>query len=231
MYEAIFRVGDGGEAAYAAATAGTDARVELWCTDQADLLCVRPGQGAAAEAVLGHVAGLVGVREQVRTEEELVVVTDACLRSDATTVETYLASNDCLLVPPLRYADGAKQCRVLGLSAAALANCYRELVTDGYTVNVIEKHEVTTPSGERPPLLAVDALPSLTDRQREVFRTAYVGGYYDLPRGITMTEVAAEVGIERRTAEEHRRRAEKKLVEGVIPYLLELRAPPTDSAR
>lgn len=52
----------------------------------------------------------------------------------------------------------------------------------------------------------------LTDRQREVLRTAFEAGYYDWPRECTGTDVAAELDIASATLSEHIHAAERKLL-------------------
>lgn len=215
MYEVTFRIEDTGS--YAGATAGTDAHIELWCNDHCDLLYVT---AEAATETLAQVRDLVGVRDMLRTDDELVVVTGDCLKAQqAGNVETYLERHDCLLLPPIRYADGAKFCRLLALDATAITACYRDLLDDGFTVDVERKREATTVTQDSPLLALDDVLPTLTDRQREVFSVAFDAGYYEIPRETTTAEIAAQIGVERRTAEEHLRRAENKLVEALAPYL------------
>lgn len=214
MYEAVFRIDHDG--AYTTPTRGTDVQVELWCNDHCDLLHAR---GSAADRVLDEIADRVGVRDRIAEGEERVVITDECLRAGSEdTIEAYLARHGCLLVPPLRYADGAKFCRVLALDGTALTDCFRDLVVD-YDVTVEHKREI---GGVRPdaPLLDLDGLlPDLSPRQRETLRLAHERGYYRIPRETTMAEVAAELGVERRTAEEHLRRTEGKLVDAVIEFV------------
>ncbi|WP_435346554.1 helix-turn-helix domain-containing protein [Haloarchaeobius sp. HRN-SO-5] len=214
MYEAVFRlVGDG---PYEVATDGTSTTIELWCNDHCDLLHVS-GEGGAR--VLDEVERTVGVRERLSQGREQVVVTGDCLKSYLEhNVEGYLSSHGCLLVPPLKYVDGAKHVRALALDAKSLSAVYRDL-TGEYRVTVESKREVrsVTPNA---PLLTVDALlPDLSARQREAFVTAYERGYYELPRGTTTDEIADAVGVQRRTVEEHLRRAEKKLVDSLVEYL------------
>lgn len=212
MYEAVFRIA--GSGAYAAPTRRTDATIELWCNDHCDMLHVRGGTDAVRE----HVEGSVGVRERVERGKELVLVTDECLKTrEDDTVERYLARHDCLLVPPLRYARGAKFCRVLALDAGSLTAVYRDL-TGEYAVDVESKREVGSVTPDAP-LLTADALPALSPRQREVFTMAHERGYYEIPRETTTEELAAALGVERRTAEEHLRRAENKLADALVEYL------------
>lgn len=55
-------------------------------------------------------------------------------------------------------------------------------------------------------------LDELTDRQREVVRTAYEMGYYEVPREISTEDIAAELDIDPSTVAEHLQRAERNLV-------------------
>jgi hypothetical protein len=215
MYEATFRIRDSG--AYAAATSRTDARIELWCNDHCDLLHVVDG---ATEETLERVRDLVGVRDLLRDSDEVVVVTESCLRAtEPDAIEEYLAPHGCLLLPPLRYAEGSKFCRLLALAPGALTECYRDLVADGYDVSVESKREVSSVTQAGPLLTPDDVLPSLTDRQREVFGAAVDRGYYEIPRETTTAAIAEAVGVERRTAEEHLRRAENKVVAALEEYV------------
>lgn len=55
-------------------------------------------------------------------------------------------------------------------------------------------------------------LEDLTDRQREVIRTAYEMGYYEVPRTATTGDVAAELAVDSSTVSEHLQRAERNLL-------------------
>ncbi|WP_247729837.1 helix-turn-helix domain-containing protein [Halovivax limisalsi] len=55
-------------------------------------------------------------------------------------------------------------------------------------------------------------LDALTDRQREVLRTAFELGYYDVPRTAATTDVAAELDLDDSTVSEHLQRAERNLL-------------------
>jgi DNA-binding CsgD family transcriptional regulator len=55
-------------------------------------------------------------------------------------------------------------------------------------------------------------LHELTDRQREVIRTAYELGYFEVPREATTDDVAAELDVDPSTVTEHLQRAERNLI-------------------
>jgi predicted DNA binding protein len=213
MHEVVMRIEQ--PSVCAKATAGTEATIELWCNDHCDLLHVG---GPAGRAALEHVEGLVGVRELLVEGDERLAMTEACLRDYETdTVESFLARHGCLLVPPLRYADGEKWCRVLALDSGNLTDLYRDLV-DAFPVTVESKREISAVPGNRPLLTPETALPDLSPRQREALVTAHETGYYRIPRETTTADIAAEMGVGRRTAEEHLRRAENKLVAGLVAF-------------
>jgi predicted DNA binding protein len=214
MYEMVFRLGD---AEGPIPTADREIRVELWCNDHCDLVWA---VGGDAPAVVADVDDAVGVADRMVSGEEHVVVTDGCLaarRPD--NVEAYVGAHGCLLLPPLRYAGGERVCRVLALDAGGLADLYRHLLEDGHDVTVRSKRSVNSVTGAAPLLDPSGLVPDFTARQREVLLVAIEEGYYELPREVTTAEISEHVGIERRTAEDHLRRAERKLVEAIGEYL------------
>jgi len=218
MYEATFRVGD---AAGPIATAGRDVRVDLWCTDHCDLV---RAVGPDAGRVVDDLAERVGVADRVTDGTEHVAVTETCFadaRDDS--VDRYVGAHGCLVVPPLRYEDGERVPRVLALDADALAAVYRDLIADGHDVRVTSKRAVDAGGGapvtDGPLLDPAGIVPELTARQREVVAVAVAAGYYRIPRAVTTAEIADEVGIARRTAADHLRRAERKIVTSVVEYL------------
>jgi len=56
----------------------------------------------------------------------------------------------------------------------------------------------------------------LTDPQREALRTAYELGYFEVPRGASLDDVATELGIGASAASERLRRAQTHLVETTV---------------
>lgn len=213
MHEAIISID--GVGAYADATAGTGARIKLWCTEQRDLLSVV----GPTEPVVRRVEAAVGVSDSIERDRKAIIVTDDCLVDHGTdAIDPYFERHDCLLLPPLRYEAGSKQCRVLALDPSALTACYRDLTADDVPVTVESKRAVEFLSPSPSPTLD-EIVPDLTGRQRDTLRTAYDGGYYRIPRETTTRAIADRIGVDRRTAEEHLRRAENKLIEALIQYV------------
>jgi predicted DNA binding protein len=61
-----------------------------------------------------------------------------------------------------------------------------------------------------------DLLSPLTDRQLEVFEVAVDEGYYDVPRRATHKDIAATLDCAPSTVDEHLRKAESRVVSGLI---------------
>lgn len=210
MHEATIHVRDG--TPYAAATADRDVTVELWCNDHCDLLLVR---GADAAAVAADVADAVGTRDVLERGRDRVVVTESCLRPYADdTIEPYLERHDCLHVPPLRYVDGGKLLRVLALDGDDLASFYAD-VADAFDVTVHAKRDRTT-AGATLDTGPDDPLADCSDRQRDALVAAWRAGYYAIPRESSTAALADDMGVDRRTFEEHLRIAERRVVDDLL---------------
>ncbi|MFC3957016.1 helix-turn-helix domain-containing protein [Halovivax cerinus] len=210
MHEATFRLEPAGP--YGEPTAGTDTTVSLWCNDHADLVSIR-GDPAA---VLAAVDERVGVSDRIDRGDRTLAVTADCLGEEGGTVDRSLRRHGCLLVPPLRYERGTKLVQVLALDPDDLTALYRDLV-DESSVTVESKHSFDEPDtggdrGQSP----FEARPSLSPRQREAITIAHDRGYYERPREVTVQVVGDELGVTRRTAAEHLRRAETKVIDAYV---------------
>jgi predicted DNA binding protein len=58
---------------------------------------------------------------------------------------------------------------------------------------------------------------TLTERQREVLRTAVEKGYYDVPRKVTYEDIATDLDCSAGAVGQHLRRIESELLTGVVP--------------
>jgi predicted DNA binding protein len=115
------------------------------------------------------------------------------------------AELNLVVVPPLVYdGDGRGKVTVVGPSEALteLVVALRERA--GIGVDVLEIGRYDRRQGT--------AVGELTDRQYEAVETATRLGYYDVPRSVSLVEVADELGVAAATASELLRRAESNLM-------------------
>lgn len=64
-----------------------------------------------------------------------------------------------------------------------------------------------------------ELLESIPQRQRELLNLALAEGYFDIPRSVTLEELADEMGITKTTASNHLRKAEQQVMEFLIRYI------------
>ena len=68
--------------------------------------------------------------------------------------------------------------------------------------------------------LIADALfPGMTEKQMDALMTAYVQGYFRFPRRTDVRTVAARMNVPQTTFVEHLKKAENKVVTGLVPYI------------
>jgi predicted DNA binding protein len=201
---------------YASATEDSEAVIELWCNEHCDLLHVIGVADDAIEYVRSH----VGVRDDIQEGDERMIITEDCLKQhEEGYIERYVQRHNCLLLPPLKYKNGAKHVQVLALDSKRLTEFFND-INDDFSVDVASTQTVTVPlSGSPMPRLGGFS-PGLSSRQRAVLVAAWQEGYYEIPRGVTTAELAEMFDLSRRTVEDHIRRAEQKLVGVFSEHLL-----------
>ena len=64
-----------------------------------------------------------------------------------------------------------------------------------------------------------DIINDLTDHQLSLIVKAFDAGYYEIPRKVTIAELARSDGISRQAYEKNIRKAENKLIKAIIPFL------------
>ena len=110
-------------------------------------------------------------------------------------------------------ADGAESVVTITLPPDRPARPLIEWLQRTYPdIELLARREAT-PDRQAPASL-VDH--SLTDRQLEVLKAAYFGGYYDSPRSITGEELAESFGISDSAVYKHLRAAHRTLLEDVL---------------
>lgn len=107
---------------------------------------------------------------------------------------------------PVRIEGGVAYVEVTG-TRERLSALGEHLEALGLEFDVVYVQEYSDPGG------------MLSDRQRELICTAVELGYYDSPRGCTLTDLAAEFGIAKSTCSEILRRAEEQIISHYVETL------------
>jgi predicted DNA binding protein len=154
-------------------------------------------------------------------------------REDETTVEATLVvdgEEECLLevtveeslvatlaeygaVPREVVAEGGTARFTVELPYEAQAREVFELVAERYPgTDLVGYHEHERPVGTRQEFRAALG-ERFTERQETALRTAFLGGFFDWPRGIDGNELAEAMDISRPTYHQHLRAAQRKVLE------------------
>lgn len=110
---------------------------------------------------------------------------------------------------PVRIHDGCETWTVLTEGTRQSVFDRLDAVRDEADAE-IEVVRITSPEAAPTALLPED---TLSERQREAYELARDAGYYDWPRDVSATELAAEWDISKATFLEHLRKAEAKLLD------------------
>ena len=146
----------------------------------------------------------------------LLLLREPSGRSDRGT-QGLIASNECLDVPPIVFRQGWQYFQVVSFDEDHSRRLFRKLKARGPT-ELIKKREM--PFGILSASPWIEGLfRELTPRQIEAILAAHRRGYYGSPRKITTERIAKALGRSSSTFEEHRRKAENRIIDALAPYL------------
>jgi predicted DNA binding protein len=139
---------------------------------------------------------------------DLLVETDDRLLYDVVFVDDAELLTDRLVVEggsllEARATNGWWQAKVRYQDRDALCRAHDRLVEQGISVDLRRVTDVTT---------SVSTSSQLTSQQEEAIEAALERGYFEIPRDISMEELAAELGISHQALSERLRRAYETLV-------------------
>lgn len=140
---------------------------------------------------------------------ELLVETDSRLLFDVSFVDDAVRLRDELLADggsllEMWGTDGWWQVRVRFRNRDALCDAYDRLEAAGIAVDLRRVTDVTG---------VTDTETRLTPEQHEALEAALEHGYFEIPRAISMEELATELGISHQALSERFRRAYETLVD------------------
>lgn len=123
----------------------------------------------------------------------------AAVTNTACAICGVLNEADCFLDSAVSQQDGRVVWKVIAPRSENISNLVNRLKGLGCEVEVIGLHDE-------------DEACLLTYHQEKMLRIAYDLGYYDIPRGCNLDELASRAGISKSTLDIILRRAEKKLI-------------------
>jgi DNA-binding CsgD family transcriptional regulator len=161
------------------------------------------GDPEALEAAMQEIPEVVGYELAPVTDRSCYVYVRDATTGPLRDLFAPVTTGGILVVPPVEYQpDGTVAFSMFGPDEEL-----QEAVT-----SVPDPVEVTIEAvgGLADTTVTVEA--ALTDRQREIVKTAVAMGYYDVPRTTSQEEIASELDAAPSTIAEHLRKAESRMI-------------------
>ncbi|MHA1947294.1 MAG: helix-turn-helix domain-containing protein [Candidatus Hodarchaeales archaeon] len=193
----------------------------LWCNYQHDILEIR-GEKVNIENAKSEFQNALGPILEIypeNTNTQFILKLCKCAESS---VSKILEKYDCLELPPVKYFQG-REILNLVITSESTRLIERDIKKENPNtrVKVLKLAPLKKLDNPYPLYLPLDSLKRhITRRQLEALTVALNRGYYEIPRMAFLETLAKEMSIKRRTFEDHLRKAEKKIMDSIIPALM-----------
>jgi predicted DNA binding protein len=149
---------------------------------------------------------------------EMVMMTCAC-ETTGTTLN-WVMESDCLFVPPIRLLGGWERYHAVGFDRGSAGRLLRKFQARGKAEIASQKRVDVRALSRASFVPMLDPLSGLTRMQLSALTTSMAMGYYRLPRKTSTGKIAKTLKVPRTTFQEHRKKAESKLMAALAPYVL-----------
>ncbi len=190
-----------------------------WCNSHYDVLELRGTKDKVTDAI-SEVNTLGSIVKKSLDQDHVQMVIKQC-ECDYEPFSVILDNHKCIRLPPVKYLAGEEVVKLL-ITLDDLKVITDELKTKDSDatieiLNIAPVKEIDTPKFH---LLYLDELrKTLTGKQLLALTNAYNKGYYELPRNVSIESLSEEMAIQPRTFQEHLRKAERKIMNKIIPVL------------
>ncbi len=220
LYEIVLKVDHGSRIAditrrFPSATAS------IWCNRENDVIEVIVRNHEEYPLVMKAIRAipLVNVIDEVSDERRLYLSVRECHCMVEDTIVRHIGELDILNIFPNVVENGWGYHRLIVFKHENFAELLRRIEKWNWYYQIVRKVPFEGYVASSLVLSAYSLFSELTEKQMEAILTAYSHGYYNLPRGADIQEIAARKRVARTTFQEHLKKAENKLVGALIPHM------------
>jgi predicted DNA binding protein len=208
-----------------------EALVQHWCSMQSDVLefsrireldslLLRREMAKLQRSLGSKFARIISVNPDLK-----IVIQRHDYSSMKSNVNFFIEKYNCMEVQPTVYREGFEWYRILAFDEKDLLELFKALSRTA-DINVISRSVLQDRSISDTLTISLKSLfGNLTEKQLKSLLSALRLGYYNSPRMIRTSDISKKLNTPRTTFETHLRKAEGKVLRGLIPYLeLTLRA-------
>jgi predicted DNA binding protein len=203
-----------------------EVRIAEWCNRRTDVLeidCQSAETFTRIDPDLRKLLLWRGARILKKTfgERNTQVITKTCRDTKiSTTISGTIVRNSCLAIPPVIYHGGWETHRVIGFRESDYKKLFRDLNKLG-PIEILSKKLLAEKSIQDTFVISLGTVFSgTTDKQIQAIAVALDCGYYNVPRKVTIDEIARKLGVPRTTYDEHLRKAETKVLHALAPFIM-----------
>jgi predicted DNA binding protein len=149
---------------------------------------------------------------------QFLIMTCACERRGSTL--DLIMGSDCLYVPPIKFQGGWETYHVVTFDNGAAGRLLEKFGSKGKAEIESQKQIDIGTFDQSSVMPLVNPLSSLTSMQLNALATSMAFGYYRQPRRTSTGKIAAALKVPRTTFQDHRKKAESKLMTALTPYVL-----------
>lgn len=196
-------------------------KIFIWCNRENDVIEVIVKNPEDYPIVVEEMRAcdFLGVIEESSDNRSLYLNVSECHCMLQNTIVRHIGAMDILNIFPNFLENGWAYHRLIVFRHEDLEELLRRLEKWGWVYKILRKVPFNGFIASSLTLTADALFSNLTDKQIDAMLTAYRHGYYNLPRNSDVQTIAAKEKIPRTTFQEHLKKAENKIVAGLVPYI------------
>jgi len=197
------------------------ASIYIWCNRINDIIEVIVRNPEEFPLVTDEIrkSPIMGVLEEISDDRRLYLNVNECRCMKQDTIVRHIGELDILNIFPNVIENGWAYHRLIVFRHKDLDELLRRLELWGWVFKILRKVRFDGFIASSLTLTADALFSGLTEKQIDAILTAYRHGYYNLPRDADIQTIAAKEEVPRTTFQEHLKKAENKVVGGLVPYI------------
>ncbi|MCE7737116.1 MAG: hypothetical protein GPJ54_19675 [Candidatus Heimdallarchaeota archaeon] len=207
-----------------------DTEMYSYCSSSFDLIVI---PGKLEDNILSNITGFLEKRDISTLEvtrcgdnKPLTYIYTDCIYSNHPTddknsrfISKIITDAGGMIEYPVIYEDGWEHYKIVCLNKKIVSDILKDLENEKSLV-IIGLTDLGDDGLDKTHFFSMpELIKQLTDRQLQVIVNAYENGYYSIPRGVKMQEIAEKYNVSRPAIEKSLRKAENKIMEMIVPYL------------
>jgi len=190
-----------------------------WCNREHEVLELVMGKREEGPAIMGELKAASEVIDSFSDGDRAHVVTKMCTCALPGSVSRHLDDLSLLQLDPVVYEQGWEYYRIIAFHNDAVSELMKRMKDEGFQVEITRKTPFKGSITGALSLTADALFSGLTEKQMDALVAAYIQGYFSFPRRTDVKTMAARMHVPRTTFVEHLKKAENKVVVGLIPYI------------